>query len=127
MLIGAFEPKPLERAARISDGIMPASGRRTTLEKLGQEVESFRKIVRSIGRDPEKMTMILNVHTVVSESKLSGSRPVLGGTPEEIADDLPDIEKLGIHHIFFDLNYPAAIPAETQLVLFRKLMKLVKT
>jgi len=127
LLIGAFAPKALERAARISDGIMPVPGRSTTLEKLGQELESFRSMVRSAGRDPEKTMIILNVHHKMSETRTAGPRPVLSGTPEEIADDLPEIEKLGIHHIFYDLNYPAAIPLETQLLLFRKLMKLVKS
>jgi len=127
LLIGAFAPKALERAARIGDGIMPGAGRSATLEKLGQTLSSFRSMVRSAGRDPEKMMIILNVHPAMSKTKTAGPRPVLSGTPEEIADDLPGIEKLGIHHIFFDLNYPAAIPLETQLVLLRKLMKLVKS
>ena len=126
LLIGAFEPKALERAARIGDGIMPSTGGRASLEKLGKEVETFRSMARGAGRDPEKMMIILNAHPRMSETRTAGPRGLLSGTPEEIADDLPGIEKLGIHHIFFDLNYPANIPVETQLVLLRKLMKLVK-
>ncbi len=127
LLIGAFEPKPLERAARIGDGIMPVPGRKTTFEKLDQELSSFRRMVRSAGRDPEKTMIILNVHHAITETKRAGLRPILSGTPEEIAGDLPGIKKLGIQHIFYDLNYPAAIPLETQLSLFRRLMKLLKS
>jgi probable F420-dependent oxidoreductase len=126
LLIGAFEPKSLERAARIGDGIMPSTGGRASLEKLGKDVDTFRSMVRSAGRAPENMKIILNAHPRMSETKTPGPRGLLSGTPEEIAGDLPGIEKLGIHHIFFDLNYPAAIPVETQLSLLRKLMKLVK-
>ena len=106
---------------------MPVPGRSTTLEKLGRELNTFRSMVRSAGRDPEKVKIILNCHPRMSETKTPGPRGVLSGTPEEIADDLPGIEKLGVHHIFFDLNYPAAIPLGTQLSLLRKLMKLVKS
>lgn len=127
LLLGAFEPKALERAARIGDGIMPATGGRASLEKLGKDVDTFRSMARGAGRDPEKMMIILNAHPRMSETRTPGPRGLLSGTPEEVADDLPGIEKLGIHHIFFDLNYPAAIPIETQLVLLRKLMKLVST
>ncbi|HEX4919292.1 MAG TPA: TIGR03619 family F420-dependent LLM class oxidoreductase [Candidatus Bathyarchaeia archaeon] len=125
LLIGAFEPKALERAARIGDGIMPSSGKRTTLEKLGQNVDAFRNMVRSAGRNPDETTIILNAHPTISETKAAEPRGILNGTPEQVASDLPGIEKLGIHHIFFDLNYPAAIPIETQLSLLRKLMKLI--
>jgi len=126
LLIGAFEPKALERAARISDGIMPGSGKRTTLEKLGHDIDTFRSMVRSAGRDPEKMNIILNAHPTISETEISEPRGILNGSPEQVANDLPGIEKLGIHHIFFDLNHPAAIPLKTQLVLLRRLMGLVK-
>lgn len=126
LLIGAFEPKALERAASIGDGIMPAIGGRASIEKLAQDVETFRTMTKSAGRDPKKMTIILNAHPKMSEERAPGPRGLLSGTPEEIADDLPRIEKLGIHHIFFELNYPAKIPVETQLRLLRKLMKLVQ-
>ncbi len=46
LLLGAFEPKALERAARIADGIMPAAGRNTTIEKLGQDLNGFRDMAR---------------------------------------------------------------------------------
>ncbi len=41
MLMGAFAPASLERAARIADGIMPAAGRNTTIEKLSQTINNF--------------------------------------------------------------------------------------
>ena len=41
MLLGAFAPASRERAARIADGIMPAAGRSTTIEKLSQPSITF--------------------------------------------------------------------------------------
>jgi alkanesulfonate monooxygenase SsuD/methylene tetrahydromethanopterin reductase-like flavin-dependent oxidoreductase (luciferase family) len=124
LLLGAFEPKALERAARIADGIMPAAGRNTTLEKLGQHLNGFRDMARRAGRDPEMMTAILNVHNALSDEKISEPRPLLSGTPKQAADDLLGLEKLGIDHIFYDMNYPAAIPIDTQLRLLRNLVEL---
>ena len=124
LLLGAFEPKALERAARIADGIMPAAGRNTTIEKLGQHLNGFWDMARRAGRDPERMMAILNVHNALSDEKVSEPRPLLSGTPKQAADDLLGLEKLGIDHIFYDMNYPAAIPIDTQLRLLRNLVEL---
>ena len=126
MLIGAFEPKPLERAARIADGIMPVAGRNTTLEKLADRINSFKKMVRAVGRDPEKMPWILNVHNALTNQKTSEPRPLLGGTPKQASEDLLGLGRLGVEHIFYDMNYPAAVPVATQLRLLKKLVQLAK-
>ena len=126
MLLGAFEPKPLERAARIADGIMPVASRSTTLEKLGQRLNGFRDMVRKAGRDPGKMLWILNVHNALTNERVSEPRPLLGGTPKQASEDLFKLKKLGIDHIFYDMNYPAAIPMATQLRLLKKLVPLAK-
>ena len=124
LLLGAFEPKALDRAGRIADGILPVAGRNTTIEKLGQQLIGFRDLVLKAGRDPERMIVILNVHNALSDEKVSESPPLLSGTPKQAADDLLGIEKLGIDHILYDMNYPAAIPIDTQLRLLRKLLEL---
>ena len=126
LLLGAFEAKPLERAARIADGIMPVASRNTTLEKLGERVNRFRDMVRRAGRDPGKMLWILNVHNALANEKASEPRPLLGGTPKQALDDLPRLEELGVDHIFYDMNYPAAVPIAPQLRLLKKLVQLVK-
>jgi alkanesulfonate monooxygenase SsuD/methylene tetrahydromethanopterin reductase-like flavin-dependent oxidoreductase (luciferase family) len=54
MLLGAFAPASLERAARIADGIMPAAGRSTTIEKLSQTINSFRDMVRRAVVTPKR-------------------------------------------------------------------------
>lgn len=124
LLIGAFEPRALERAARIADGIMPAAGRNTTIEKLGQQFNGFRDMARRASRDPERMIAILNVHNALSDEKVSEPRPLLSGTPKQAAEDLIGLETLGIDHVFYDMNYPAAIPIDTQLRLLRNMVEL---
>src|SRR6266702_4450620 len=126
MLLGAFAPASLERAARIADGIMPAAGRSTTIEKLSQTINSFRDMVRRAGRSPEDMKWILRVHNPLSEEKAAEPRALLGGTPEQAAEDLPKVRELGIDHAFYDMNHPAQVPIDTQLVLLRRLVRLIK-
>ena len=124
LLLGAFETKPLERAARIADGIMPAAGRSSTVEKLGREVNGFREMVRKAGRDPWKMMMPLRTNNYLSDERVPDPRPLLSGTPEQAADDLMELEKFGIDHVYYDMNYPAAIPIDTQLRLLGNLARL---
>ena len=126
MLLGAFAPASLERAARIADGIMPAAGRSTTIEKLSQTINSFRDMVRRAGRNPEEIRWILRVHNPLSEERATEPRALLGGTPQQAAEDLPRLRELGIDHVFYDMNHPAHVPIDTQLVLLRRLMRLIK-
>jgi len=126
MLLGAFAPASLERAARIADGIMPAAGRSTTLEKLSKTINNFRDMVRRAGRNPEELKWILRVHNPLGEDKATEPRALLGGTPEQAAEDLPRLKELGIDHVFYDMNHPAQVPIDTQLVLLRKFVRLTK-
>jgi alkanesulfonate monooxygenase SsuD/methylene tetrahydromethanopterin reductase-like flavin-dependent oxidoreductase (luciferase family) len=126
MLLGAFARASLERAARIADGIMPAAVRSTTIEKLSQTINNFRDMVRKAGRNPEEMRWILRVHNPLDEEKAAEPRPLLGGTPQQAAEDLPRLKELGIDHVFYDMNHPAHVPIDTQLVLLRRLVRLIK-
>ncbi len=115
----------LERAARIADGIMPAAGRSTTVGMLSQTINNFHDMVRRAGRNPEEMKWILRVHNPLTEEKATEPRTLLGGTPEQAAEDLPRLKELGIDHVFYDMNHPAHVPINTQLVLLRKLMQII--
>ena len=126
LLLGAFAPASLERAARIASGIMPAAGRSTTIEKLSQTINNFRDMVRRAGRNQEEIMWILRVHNVLVEEKAREPRALLGGTPQQAAEDLPRLKELGIDHVFYDMNHPAHVPIDTQLLLLRRLMRLIK-
>jgi probable F420-dependent oxidoreductase len=126
LLLGAFAPASLERAARVADGIMPAAGRNTTVEKLSQTIINFRETVRRAGRNPDKLKWILRVHNSLNEDKAAEPRALLGGTPQQAVNDLPRLKELGIDHVFYDMNHPAQVPVETQLALLRRLVKLIK-
>lgn len=126
LLLGAFERRALERAARIADGILPVAGRNTTIEKLERTIVDFKNMVRQAGRDPNSITMVLNVHNALGEEKVMEPRPLLSGTPKQAADDLSNLNRLGIQHVMYDMNYPAAVPLDTQLKLLRKMVEIAK-
>jgi len=126
MLLGAFAPASLERAARIADGIMPAAAGSTMIEKLSQTINNFRDMVRRAGRHPEEMKWILRVHNPLDKEKATEPRALLGGTPQQAAEDLPRLKELGIDHVFYDMNHPAKVPIDTQLLLLRRLVRLIK-
>jgi len=126
LLLGAFAPASMERAARLADGIMPAAGRSATIEKLSQTINNFRDMVRRAGRNPEEMKWILRVHNPLTEEKATEPRPLLGGTPQQAAQDLPRLKELGIDHVFYDMNHPAQVPIDSQLALLRRLVRLIK-
>ncbi len=105
---------------------MPAAGRSTTIEKLRQTINNFRDMVRRAGRNPEEMKWILRVHNPLEEEKASEPRALLGGTPQQASEDLPRLKELGINHVFYDMNHPAHVPIDTQLVLLRRLVRLIR-
>ena len=124
MLLGAFAPASMERAARISDGIMPAAGKSATIEKLSQTINTFHDMVRRADRNPKEIVWILRVHNPLQKEKAAEARPLLGGTPEQAAEDLPRLRELGIDHVFYDMNHPAKVPIDTQLALLKRLVRL---
>ena len=72
------------------------------------------------------MKWILRVHNPLDEETAREPRALLGGTPQQAAKDLPRLKELGINHVFYDMNHPAQIPIDTQLVLLRRLVRLIK-
>jgi len=72
------------------------------------------------------MKWILRVHNPMYEEKAAEPRALLGGTPQQAAEDLSRVRELGIGHVFYDMNHPAHVPIDTQLVLLRRLVRLIK-
>jgi len=83
-------------------------------------------MVRRAGRNPEEMKWILRVHNPLTEEKATEPRALLGGTPQQAAEDLPRLRELGIDHVFYHMNHPTQVPIDTQLVLLRRLLRMIK-
>lgn len=117
ILIGAATHIALERAARIADGINPVLHDWKSFELL---IREFPVLVRKAERDPEKMSIIVRVNTVISTQPLSEPRAPLRGSIEQIRDDMQRLADMGVKHVFFDL---VAMPVDEQLRVLEKLRR----
>ncbi len=101
ILIGAYSPASLERAARFADGSNPGAW---NWEMLEQGIQGFLGMVQAAGRDPKKMLIVVRANSQLSEKPLPDPRPMLSGTVEQIREDIARLEQIGANHVFFDLN-----------------------
>ncbi|TMI57335.1 hypothetical protein E6H18_05160 [Candidatus Bathyarchaeota archaeon] len=93
---------------------------------MSQTIKDFRGMVRRAGRHPEEIRWILRVHNPLGEEKATEPRALLGGTPQQAVEDLPRLRELGIDHVFYHMNHPTQVPIDTQLVLLRRLLRMIK-
>ena len=102
VLIGAVQPGALERAGRIADGWI--SNSRTDLHRLNEPISIVRDAAARAGRDPESLSFVCR------GVMASGPRSApLTGTPEQIREDIAEIEGQGITELFLDLNFDETI------------------
>ena len=114
VLIGCFAPAAIERAARIADGINPVA---MSFEALEGTVASFRTAALDVGRDPATLKIMVRVNSPISaDAQPEQSRPFLGGSPEQIAQDLAKVRPLRIDHVFFATGYAATLDDEARLM-----------
>jgi probable F420-dependent oxidoreductase len=107
ILVGAITPKGIERAARIADGLNPIAFSR---QQLLDSSAMFRNTAEQNGRDPATLTI---------DKPINHDRPFLGGSPEQIADDLATLDGKGINHVL--LANDASAGLENELNLLRRL------
>jgi probable F420-dependent oxidoreductase len=98
IVVGAFSPQAIERAARIADGFNPIA---FSFEALRGMVSRFRAAAEAAGRDPASLSVMVRANVPIDDAGLVGDRPFLGGSPAQIADDLERLGELEIDHVFF--------------------------
>jgi probable F420-dependent oxidoreductase len=125
VILGAYAPQAMVRAAKIADGIMPVVGSWTKFEVLRQIINSFRDAVRAAGRNLDRMNVVLRISGVIGEETAKEPRGLLTGSAEQIAGDLSKLGEIGVNHVFFDMN-TAEVPVETQLRLVGRLQSRLK-
>jgi probable F420-dependent oxidoreductase len=116
VLVGAMTPKGIERAARVADGFNPIA---FSQEQLLGMVATFRDAATQAGRDPATLTVVVRANVPVTDKPIDGDRPYLGGSPEQIADDLTALNGKGIDHVMFSND--ASVDLDTELDLLRRL------
>lgn len=119
VVIGAQAPAAIARAARLADGFNPIA---VSWEMLQESIDLFTAHAGELGRDPRRLLIILRANGPVSLEPMR-ERPMLGGSPEQIAEDIPLVRELGVDHLFFDLN-TASATVDDQIELLGPLIAL---
>ncbi|GAA1039382.1 LLM class F420-dependent oxidoreductase [Virgisporangium ochraceum] len=90
VLLGSMTPAGIERAARIADGLNPIA---FSAEQIRETVAAYRSLA------PASATVVVRANTTFSVEPLGEKRPYLGGSPEQIAEDLAGLDGAGIDEV----------------------------
>nr|ATY46588.1 monooxygenase [Micromonospora sp. HK160111] len=116
IVVGAMTPKGVDRAARIADGLNPIAFSAEATIGAGAR---FRHAAAQWGRDPESLSVIARANVPVTSAAIDRDRPYLGGSPEQIAEDLAKLRGNGVDHVF--LANMAATDIDEELSLLSRL------
>lgn len=114
VLLGGSAPAALSRAGRIAAGWISRSAH--DLSRIGEDVAVVRAAAHRAGRDPQAVRIV--VRGVLRIGQYGSTRPVLGGSYDEIRADLDWLGTQGVSEVFLDLNWdplvgsPDVDPAE---------------
>lgn len=109
IVVGGNGINAWRRASRWGDGYHAAF---QSVESLAYEVEGVREACRRDRRDPDELeiSMLAGIR-LTDEAWPDAERPLLCGTPDDIAADLLDLGKVGLEHLIAT----PTVSAETQL------------
>ena len=98
VLLGSNTPGGVRRAARIADGINPIA---FSSESLTGLIGTFHDALRAEGRDPAAATVVVRANVPLTSDPITGDRPFLGGSPDQVAQDVARLEGTGVDHVLF--------------------------
>lgn len=110
VIIAAMQKPAVERAGRLGFGLNPLA---PNWEALEAAVSSFRDAAHAAGHDSATMPVVVRANTAVGEEIAESDRPPLGGSPEQVAEDLKRLREMQVDELFFDMNR-FSIPVEDQ-------------
>jgi len=96
--LAGFSPKALERV--ITSGAKGWVGiPQLDYDAFKQGQELLKKAAKEHGRDPQSIEYPILVFPEVSEKSLGSDRLPMNGNIKQIAEDIHDLEKLGVSHV----------------------------
>ena len=119
ILVGAFVPPAIERAARIADGLNPIALAWDMLEGM---INGFRQAARAAGRDPNSLPIIARVNNAVSQQPLGADRGPFNGTVDQMREDLDRASALGLNGLFLDFGF-VETPVEDMIRVLQQLKR----
>ena len=110
--IGGHSLAALRRVALVGDGWMPIALRPPSLlrpPEMADKMARLWRLLRDAGRAEDEVAISVTAPVVVTKTPAS-PRPLLHGTPDEVAGDLRQYQALGIRN--FNVNLPGADVAQ---------------
>jgi probable F420-dependent oxidoreductase len=98
LMVGAASPTAVERAGRLGVGLALVIFDWPTVREA---VATFRAAAGAAGVDPSTLPVMLQVNGNVSDEPQDEHGPLLG-SPEQVAADLEEAEKLGVDHVYWN-------------------------
>jgi probable F420-dependent oxidoreductase len=99
VLLAANSLAAVKRAGRIADGLIPIT---SSARELRDVVSAFHDAAREAGRDPGDLMVVNQVPwpTPVTHEPMGEGRPFLGGSPQQIAEDLATAREAGATQVY---------------------------
>jgi alkanesulfonate monooxygenase SsuD/methylene tetrahydromethanopterin reductase-like flavin-dependent oxidoreductase (luciferase family) len=120
IIIAAMRKPAVERAGRLGFGLNPLA---PSWEALEAAVGAFRQAARAEGHDPATLPLVVRANTSISAEVAEDERPPLGGSPEQVVQDLGRLRELEVDELFFDMNR-FSMPVEEQFRAVERLRAL---
>ena len=96
--LAGFSPKALERVIT-SDANGWVGIPQLDYDAFKQGQELLKKVAKEHGRDPQSIEYPVLLFPEVSEKSLGSDRLPMNGSIKQIAEDIHDLEKLGVSHV----------------------------
>jgi probable F420-dependent oxidoreductase len=117
IVVGAASPNGIRRAGELGLGLNPVW---FGWEALEGAVQTFRAAAGEAGHDPATLPVVVRVNQfLAAEPTADGASPV--GSPEQVVDALPRLERLGVTEVFWNLDEG---PVDEQLPRLGRLAEL---
>jgi probable F420-dependent oxidoreductase len=112
LLLGTFAKAGIERAARMTDGLILIG---FSAQQVQETVTSLRTAAITAGRDPSSLQIIVRANVPITADPLPESdRPFLGGSAEQIANDVDQLKPLAVDQVLFSDRASATLDEAMQ-------------
>ncbi len=121
LLLGAFRPAGMKRAATHADGWHPFSA--TPVETLEEQIAIVKRLADEAGRGSASMQFPLRVYLRITSEPLDERRLPLTGTLHQIKEDVPRLEEAGVTELVMETNFLRDVNEKADFLRYLELLR----